>query len=191
MFNSEEVKTSGSGVIPGINTVDVEMIYAPLKEGNEAALQLKVVNTNFKKVFWEPKKVEPSFARVAGYNWEFGGQKATKGETMNIDQCFAFDCMDLTQQLKTILKAVGIEAAFKAATYTDLCKEVVKLFGSAKKADIKLTYDKNGYLSFPKFGYIAAPNSGVLKLNPQYDKITKDIPATEHTSTGAPADLPF
>jgi len=194
MFNSSEIKTR-TGVKPGINSnVGVEMVYAPIGEGNTPVLQFRIADTTFKKVFWEPKKGGISYERTAKYPFEFMGFTVPKGKIMNDDENFAFDCMDLTQNLKNILKAVGVEADFKAPDYAGLATEVVKLFGGVKKADVKLTYDSKGYLSFPKFGYVAEANSGTLTINPQYDKLTNGTPATDVTSTGASdssQDLPF
>ena len=110
MFNSDEVKV-GTGVKAGINTnVDVEMVYAPMKEGNPPVLQFKIANTNFKRVFWEPTKGSITYERTSKYPFTFNGITVPKGKIMDAEENFAFDCMTLIQDLKTILKAVGIEA---------------------------------------------------------------------------------
>lgn len=190
MFNTDSVVVK-SGVKPGINVnVEVESVYAPLKKDGtgDSVLQIKVVNTSVKKVFWAPKQAGNTSNRACPYNFEFNGVKGQMGVEMTDEVANALELYDFVRTTKQVLLASGFEGAVEGSTYDDFCKNFVKV-APKFRADVKIVYGTSGYLEFAKSGFIAVANSGKLTITDK-DVLTKEPLPTDLVS-GKSDDLPF
>jgi hypothetical protein len=106
---------------------------------------------------------------------------------------------DQASQIKHILTKFIPEdkVALKGANFEEFSKAVIELLKNKTKGEklrLKLVYNKKNYLSFPKFNFIenmtVAKKDSKLKINPKYDKITKDAPDTEEDATSDAATSP-
>ena len=194
MFNTNSVKAPAASVKPGINVnVPVEAIFEPLrKDGSgDPILSLRVVDTNIKKIMWEPKQAGNVQNRPCPFNFEFNGIKGQKGVDMTDEVANALEMMGFIRDTKTVLTAVVGDVVVEGKTYNEFCKNFVTAVGSERTADVKLVYGKSGYLEFAKSGYIAAPNSDKLTVSPN-DTLVKPEVEAEFTSAPSGADeLPF
>jgi len=197
MFNTNSVKASAASVKPGINSnVPVEAIFEPLrKDGSgDPVLSLRIVDSNIKKILWEPKQLGNTQDRTASYNFEFNGVKGQKGVVMTDAVANAFEMMNFLKDIKSILVATIGDVVVEGKTYAEFAKNFVAAVGSDKTADVKIVYGNNGYLEIPKYGFIAAPNSNKLVLG-KNDVIVKPEVDADFTSSPVLADnsseLPF
>ena len=194
MFNTNSVKAPAASVKPGINVnVPVEAIFEPLrKDGSgDPILSLRVVDTNIKKIMWEPKQAGNVQNRACPFNFEFNGIKGQKGVDMSDEVANALEMMGFIRDTKTVLTAVIGDVTVEGKTYNEFCKNFVAAVGTDKTADVKLVYGKSGYLEFAKSGYIATPNSDKLNITPT-DALTKPEVTADFTSAPTGADeLPF
>jgi hypothetical protein len=194
MFNTNSVKAPAASVKPGINVnVPVEAIFEPLrKDGSgDPVLSVRIVDTNIKKIMWEPKQAGNVQNRACPFNFEFNGVKGQKGVDMTDEVANALEMMGFIRDTKTVLTAVIGDVTVEGKTYAEFAKNFVAAIGSDKTADVKLVYGRSGYLEFASKGYIAAPNSDKLSVTPA-DVTVKPEVATEFTSAPSGADeLPF
>lgn len=197
MFNTNSVKAPAASVKPGINVnVPVEAIFEPLrKDGSgDPVLCIRLVDSNIKKIMWEPKQLGNPMDRACPFNFEFNGIKGQKGVAMTDEVANALEMMGFIRDTKTVLTAVIGDVTVEGKTYAEFAKNFVTAVGSDKTADVKLVYGKSGYLEFASKGYIAAPNSDKLSLTPA-DVIVKPEINADFTSnpTLVPdsAELPF
>jgi hypothetical protein len=196
MFSTSNVKAGASPVKPGINVnVPVEAIFEPLrKDGSgDPVLSFRIQDTNIKQIMWEPKQLGNPQGRACPFNFEFNGVKGQKGVEMTDAVANALEMMGFLRDTKTILTAVIGDAVVEGKTYAEFAKNFVEAIGNDRTADVKLVYGRSGYLEFAKRGYVAAPNSNKLVINPD-DKLTKDE-SSDFTSSPVLADnsaeLPF
>jgi hypothetical protein len=197
MFNTSSVKATGaSSVKPGINVnVPVEAIFEPLrKDGSgDPVLCVRVVDTNIKKIMWEPKQTGNVQGRACPFNFEFNGVKGQKGVEMTDEVANALEMMGFIRDTKTVLTAVVGDITVEGKNYAEFSKNFVTAVGSEKTADVKLVYGKSGYLEFASKGYIAAPNSNKLTLTAT-DVIVKPEVNADADMVSVPAgsgELPF
>ena len=194
MFNTDNVKASAASVKPGINvSVPVEAIFEPLrKDGSgDPVLSIRVVGTNVKKIMWEPKQLGNPMDRPCPYNFEFNGIKGQKGVAMTNEVANALEMQGFIRDTKNVLKAVVGDVTVEGKTYAEFSKNFMAAIGIDRMADVKLVYGTSGYLEFAKKGYIAAPNSGSLVVNPD-DKIVKEEIVADATSfPDSSNELPF
>jgi hypothetical protein len=194
MFNTNSVKAPAASVKPGINVnVPVEAIFEPLrKDGSgDPVLSVRIVDTNIKKIMWEPKQAGNVQNRACPFNFEFNGVKGQKGVDMTDEVANALEMMGFIRDTKTVLAAVVGDVTVEGKTYAEFAKNFVAAVGSDKTADVKLVYGRSGYLEFASKGYISAPNSDKLSVTPA-DVTVKPEVVTEFTSAPSGADeLPF
>lgn len=194
MFNTNSVKASAASVKPGINVnVPVEAIFEPLrKDGSgDPVLSVRIVDTNIKKIMWEPKQAGNVQDRACPFNFEFNGIKGQKGVDMTDEVANALEMMGFIRDTKTVLTAVIGDVTVEGKTYAEFAKNFVAAVGSDKTADVKLVYGRSGYLEFASKGYISAPNSDKLSVTPA-DVTVKPEVVTEFTSAPSGAnELPF
>ena len=194
MFNTNSVKAPAASVKPGINiNVPVEAIFEPLrKDGSgDPVLSVRIVDTNIKKIMWEPKQAGNVQDRACPFNFEFNGVKGQKGVDMTDEVANALEMMGFIRDTKTVLTAVIGDVTVEGKTYAEFAKNFVAAIGSDKTADVKLVYGRSGYLEFASKGYISAPNSDKLSVTPA-DVTVKPEVVTEFTSAPSGADeLPF
>jgi hypothetical protein len=194
MFNTNSVKAPAASVKPGINVnVPVEAIFEPLrKDGSgDPVLSLRVVDSNIKKIMWEPKQLGNPMDRACPFNFEFNGVKGQKGVAMTDEVANALEMMGFIRDTKTVLTAIIGDVTVEGKTYNEFCKNFVTAVGNERTADVKLVYGKSGYLEFASRGYIAAPNSDKLSITPT-DVIVKPEVNADFVSNPSLADnLPF
>lgn len=194
MFNTNSVKASAASVKPGINVnVPIEAIFEPLrKDGSgDPVLSVRIVDTNIKKIMWEPKQAGNVQDRACPFNFEFNGIKGQKGVDMTDEVANALEMMGFIRDTKTVLTAVIGDVTVEGKTYAEFAKNFVAAVGSDKTADVKLVYGRSGYLEFASKGYISAPNSDKLSVTPA-DVTVKPEVVTEFTSAPSGAnELPF
>ena len=195
MFNTNSVKAPAASVKAGINVnVPVEAIFEPLrKDGSgDPVLSVRVVDTNIKKIMWEPKLTGNVQNRACPFNFEFNGIKGQKGVEMTDEVAKALEMMGFIRDTKAVLTAVVGDVTLEGKNYAEFAKNFVTAVGTERSADVKLVYGRSGYLEFAKSGYIAAPNSNKLTVTPA-DVIIKPEVNADFVSTPVSADseLPF
>ena len=191
MFNTSEVKNRPS-VKGGINVnVDVESVFAPLKADGtgDPVLQIRIKDTNVKKVFWSPKQEGNKANRACPYNFEFGGQKGQKGVEMTDEVANALEMYDFVRTTKQVLSAAGYEGEVVGSSYEEFSKNFVAAVPSFK-ADVKAVYGSTGYLEIAKSGFIASPNSNKLTVTAN-DKVVKEVNPDMTSAPTADDSLPF